>query len=519
MKKISFLLVLVSIFCIINAQLFDLSFINHSGVTPTDHIHLRALALEELNMFDVTIEALSIYEGQHYSSAFEYVNMLEQKAILRADSGINSIGFRLNTNIDMISVVVPWRIETFQTIDKNRYMLAGESEIGNVENPNLDIQSHSLGLMPDGLAFMLENVSGDYPTVVGSIIQPAQLQLYFYGALILNPESLLEVIDFENLDLENLDIFELIAMLGDMNIYAALYTNINLILFQVQSGIKKLPVSMLTDPASINPLDLIGVLGTNIGDINPSINDGGLMMSMNFMDLQNDPDFGEWPGLTYSLLLLPITIQIVGPVSTAPAFNFDYGVPTLVYCDLYDVVHSSDLPDIALTNETLYSLQVTYSQSMGLFPVVAEFRNEAGIIQGISANSDFTTPSTFLFTSNTMFTDGTFFFSTDSLNYVELEFTVTGENDEILLPENKLSIYPNPFNPQTTISFTHNVASNLRVDIYNLKGQKIKTLIDEFMPAGNKQITWDSRDNSSGVYFVRVQSGESVSVRKAVLMK
>ena len=91
--------------------------------------------------------------------------------------------------------------------------------------------------------------------------------------------------------------------------------------------------------------------------------------------------------------------------------------------------------------------------------------------------------------------------------------------------------YPNPFNPSsagrsptTTIYFSLSTTADTSLEIYNVKGQKVKTLVNGTMEQGEHQITWDGTNNnrnsvSSGVYFYRLQSGENVINQKMMLMK
>ncbi len=72
--------------------------------------------------------------------------------------------------------------------------------------------------------------------------------------------------------------------------------------------------------------------------------------------------------------------------------------------------------------------------------------------------------------------------------------------------------YPNPFNPETTISYDISKQGNVSVDIYNLKGQKVKSLLNETQEAGAHKIIWqgdneDGKQVSSGNYFYKVKSG------------
>ena len=85
--------------------------------------------------------------------------------------------------------------------------------------------------------------------------------------------------------------------------------------------------------------------------------------------------------------------------------------------------------------------------------------------------------------------------------------------------------YPNPFNPETTISFTlKDPALSLKLNIYNIKGQLVKTLYDGALQKGQHSFVWNGTDEtncqvSSGVYFYRLSNGKESRQRKMVLMK
>ena len=84
--------------------------------------------------------------------------------------------------------------------------------------------------------------------------------------------------------------------------------------------------------------------------------------------------------------------------------------------------------------------------------------------------------------------------------------------------------YPNPFNPETKIQYTIPYASNVKVAIYNLLGQKVVDLVDKYQEAGRYQVAWDGRDATgkkmaSGVYICRLEAGDFVSSKKMILLK
>ena len=84
--------------------------------------------------------------------------------------------------------------------------------------------------------------------------------------------------------------------------------------------------------------------------------------------------------------------------------------------------------------------------------------------------------------------------------------------------------YPNPFNPRTTISYNMAVRGHLEIQVYDLKGRLVNTLLSEEVDAGPGEVVWSGRDAqgqvvSSGVYFCQVKGAGRTLVRKMMLMK
>ncbi len=78
---------------------------------------------------------------------------------------------------------------------------------------------------------------------------------------------------------------------------------------------------------------------------------------------------------------------------------------------------------------------------------------------------------------------------------------------------------PNPFNPTTTINFTLPANGNVSVEVFNIAGQKVDTLVDDYMNAGQHNVVWDASGYSNGVYFYTVESGNYSSTMKMTLLK
>jgi len=79
--------------------------------------------------------------------------------------------------------------------------------------------------------------------------------------------------------------------------------------------------------------------------------------------------------------------------------------------------------------------------------------------------------------------------------------------------------YPNPFNPRTEISFSLPAASNVTLEIFNVMGQKVATLVNSHLEAGEHSVTWDGSQAASGVYLYRFRADDFEATRKMVLMK
>ncbi|HQP27399.1 MAG TPA: FlgD immunoglobulin-like domain containing protein, partial [Candidatus Syntrophosphaera sp.] len=84
--------------------------------------------------------------------------------------------------------------------------------------------------------------------------------------------------------------------------------------------------------------------------------------------------------------------------------------------------------------------------------------------------------------------------------------------------------YPNPFNPETTISFSLPASGEANLAVYNLKGQKVKSLVSQILTAGDHSVVWDGRDEqglpvASGIYFSRLCFSDQTLQKKMVLAK
>ncbi|MCF7911230.1 MAG: T9SS type A sorting domain-containing protein [Candidatus Cloacimonetes bacterium] len=114
-------------------------------------------------------------------------------------------------------------------------------------------------------------------------------------------------------------------------------------------------------------------------------------------------------------------------------------------------------------------------------------------------------------------------YETAPSNEVEINLVVSEDQNEVS-GTMQLSNFPNPFNPQTKISFLLTKSADVKLEIYNLKGQKIRELVSEHLQASEYSLIWDGRNDRgklmpSGIYLYSLKTGEHSVIRKMNLLK
>ncbi len=121
---------------------------------------------------------------------------------------------------------------------------------------------------------------------------------------------------------------------------------------------------------------------------------------------------------------------------------------------------------------------------------------------------------------------GDYEFDISEINYIDFD-PVSAEDFETFfskIPIRFLKNYPNPFNPITNIQFDLTQAGKTEVKIFNIKGQKVKTLLDQELDVGFHNIVWSGKDDNgkrvaSGVYLYKVIVNKQEKIRKMILIK
>ena len=125
--------------------------------------------------------------------------------------------------------------------------------------------------------------------------------------------------------------------------------------------------------------------------------------------------------------------------------------------------------------------------------------------------------------------DETITFDTAEIQEITFALNSVQEYEEIFnkIPIKLMQNYPNPFqvkSSQTSIEFSLKREGRTEVSIYNIKGQKVKTLADKNFNSGNHKLIWDGKNNtgkevSSGIYFYKIEQDGKTQTKKMIVIK
>ncbi len=159
-----------------------------------------------------------------------------------------------------------------------------------------------------------------------------------------------------------------------------------------------------------------------------------------------------------------------------------------------------------------------------LYPSAAKSNNLDLRIEYISENKSNTVDNIYVYDFKRNDFDASYNLTLEKSYYL-VSFNDPYSDNNVTTPKLRLyGNYPNPFNPETNITFDIQCDSKVKLEIYNIKGQKVKTLIDSRLSAGNHSAIWNGTNSSnksvaSGVYFYKLKSDGKELTKKMILLK
>lgn len=112
-------------------------------------------------------------------------------------------------------------------------------------------------------------------------------------------------------------------------------------------------------------------------------------------------------------------------------------------------------------------------------------------------------------------------YETASAFRVDVDTTSNNVEPSLIIPHayTLAQNYPNPFNPTTTIEYHLTTATPIRLEIYDLLGRKVTTLVNQTQPPGNHQVTWNAGNLASGIYFYTLQTSNYKETNTMLIAK
>ncbi|MBI9031476.1 endonuclease [bacterium] len=232
------------------------------------------------------------------------------------------------------------------------------------------------------------------------------------------------------------------------------------------------------------------------------------------VDIQNKPN----PFIEYPMLLDRIA-------------NITHNITTPRFPEVYIPYNEYTFPETELNEISSLYIPITNSGDTDLTISTINFTNSAfqvGDYPSTLAIGDWgLIEVNFTPTAELAYAGNMQIFSNTDLYTVNLQGNgqnTPNSNDAIAYTHLTLSNYPNPFNNHTTMSIHGIKEQNACVEIYNIKGQRVKTISNFEVKGGNSQIVWNGEDETghklaSGLYFAKIQSGQQTVTKKMLIMK
>uniref|UniRef100_A0A7V2ZIV1 T9SS type A sorting domain-containing protein n=1 Tax=Ignavibacterium album TaxID=591197 RepID=A0A7V2ZIV1_9BACT len=202
-----------------------------------------------------------------------------------------------------------------------------------------------------------------------------------------------------------------------------------------------------------------------------------------------------------------------------------------------NVIHNNDFGNIFIDTSANYGIRPPYNLQYNSGLITGKHAIPNAIIDIYSANRyELSASAYFRIGTTTTDANGNFSYSTN-LNVEAISVTATDflgntsgfariniitdvENEEQIPKEFSLSQnYPNPFNPTTKISWQSPVGSRQTLKIYDVIGNEVATLVDEYRDAGRYEVEFDASGLSSGVYFYKLTLGSFTETKKMLILK
>ncbi|MEA2104053.1 MAG: T9SS type A sorting domain-containing protein [Candidatus Cloacimonadota bacterium] len=371
---------------------------------------------------------------------------------------------------------------------------------GASSDPFLDLIRFSGSFSEDKFYFQLTNDDDEWKTYGGML--PFLPPWYIYSIALRNPESV------------------------DSSLYAIVYADV-----------PEIPNFFPGLSAGLYKGNILDSTFSQIGEVEHEVVDGKLQLAINIEDLTTDPDFGQWPNISGSIFC-GVAFITIGLDGTQPEIVLnDLSDPCFYFPQIRQVANGdttvpelSELTYLQTGNEVTFS--ILYTDASNNLPTVRK------LVTG--NNSEYSLSS-----ADHIYDDGSLFIRTISLDEIGTDPVFAAFSDglhsvisnEVFVNKvdnehfsfSSVNIFPNPFANSVNISLelgSNNIeVENARIQIFNIKGQKVRSLSPISYYSGKLNFLWNGKNEqqstvNSGIYFCKIQiEGKDYQAEKLILMR
>jgi hypothetical protein len=460
---------------------FDLDFIDPFG----------------LPVFDVTVEARVSTFNETYSIPMQhidyppyYINTYEGGWIFEEPTSV--IEFYGRVEAETLLITQSYRNTGNQfPPDMDLYADLADEPDGDTQpdnpGPFTDLTGSGITYSDDRLFVNLRNDGGGWPTDNGG------LDFYIYAFALYNPDN------------PNLT--------GTALVYGG--------------------IPFVLDPGLFT-VDLQDSTFERIADIDYQIQGTTLHMSCTIEDLLSDPGWTVWPPESGFILTGGLTLTISLFTPSLNDYTYPAGfVPQTSFLDLFENWPPDIEGSVNPVPEDYVEATVIYSDQDNNLPVEKTFYFDDTPHDMGTYDRDYFDEAMFEYRVDWPMEGGwhTYYFRfSDGVEVVETELdsvylSPIGTDDEPVPSQFTLEQnYPNPFNAQTSIQFNLPESGLTQLAIYDITGNSISVLLNDYLESGHHTVVWDGRNSSgqpvsSGVYFYRISVGDHTATRRMLLLK
>lgn len=495
MKKSLITLMLILSCALVMAQEINAFWnLRHSSRDNNGKVHLRWEGLNEYAT--LPYEAYYTTGNVWQAAPVTDYQSFTKEALIPYNFG-QRLRYRLKTNIEYMGQTVSYMHSAYRDADALPMPLEQQAFIGAdatgdsllIYVPALDITDSYVASTANKLYRSFGNATGSFPTTVN-------FSTYnLYMSLIINPSSV-----------------------ADTLAYAMVYCS-NIISL-INPGVYRVNMNGTTPDFS------------RIGDVQTQVSGGKLYMSCDWATLINDPHFGAWPNAMNSLLFTDVTMRVSIDLATfTPDLKIaDTGAAGLIVFEdnVYQVANNS-LPELALISFDPLTEQtvIGYTDANGDFPlsVQAILLDDMGNASYTDLEPIYDLDGSIRIENNTLANGNIYRVSDNLIDYVSIE-TPVANAEQIQVPPARLQcrIYQNPQDGERVLHMVFGglKRSQLKLDIYNLKGQRVLGIPAQMPEAGTWEYTLNRNDYPtlrSGVYFLRFSQDNQRGVSRFVILK